>query len=65
MNNNFMEKGDKQIKIESKLTDETRVGGRPWRLLKPFAMSDDYKLKDWFIRLGVEERRLLDALRTA
>merc|ERR1719253_1843601 len=65
MNNNFMEKADKQIKIERKLTDETRVGGRPWRLLKPFAMVDDYKLKDWFIALSAEERRLLEALRTA
>ena len=47
------------------ISDSTKIGGRPWKDIKKYAMPDDYYKKRWYAKLDDRERELLELCRKA
>ena len=56
---------EEKLKSMVELTDNTKIGEKAWKDLKPEAMEDGYKEKDFYKALDEGQKQLLDALRTA
>ena len=51
--------------FEEMLSDATKVAGNEWRVVKEWAMTEDYDQCEYYGTLGNDERKLLEALRIA
>ena len=47
------------------LNDQTKIAGNEWRVVKEWAMQDDYDQCEYYETLSNEERQILEALRIA
>ena len=53
------------IRQQTGLSDQATIRDAKWADIRKEAMGDDYKTKSWYTPLKPEERKLLEALRTA